>query len=83
MKKDTARNYCIHAIEKIKDLIENEYAYSKGMLNALQMCEDAREDTIKKHMYRAELCSYFDRIIKNEILDEFENKERGEYNLYD
>lgn len=36
----------------------------------------ADTDLIKKHVTRAELCSYFCRIIKNDILDEFENKER-------
>lgn len=83
MKKDTARNYAIHAISKIVDFIEKEYNYSKGMLNALQMWEDANPDTVKKYMYRSELCSYFSRFIKMEILDEFEEKQRGEYNLYD
>lgn len=83
MKKDTARNYAIHAISKIVDFIDKEYQYSKGMLNGLQMFEDANPDTVKKYMYRSELCSYFSRFIKMEILDEFEEKQRGEYNLYD
>lgn len=79
MRKDTAKKYAIHAIQKILDYIEKEGLYCIAQSKTHAFPQSLRDS----YSAKADLCRYFVKLIKNEILDEFENNERGEYNFYD
>lgn len=79
MRKDTAKKYAIHAIDKIKDYIEKEGLYCIAQSKTQTFPKDLRDSYAGK----ADLCRHFVQLINNKVLDEFENNERGEYNFYD